>query len=202
MLKLYHAKFTRSFRVLWLLEELGLPYEVKTLDFRAREHKSPAYLAVNPMGKLPAIEDGAVRMSESGAIIQYILETYGEGRLEPKPGTPERPVFLQWMHWPETAMVALGLLAAHTVLLPEENRDPKIAAWGAETWRDYASVLEAHLDGREYVTGAEFTAADVMLGYNLMVASLFRELPDSLTRVTEYYERLSARPAYQKASGL
>ncbi len=95
MIKLYHSPRTRSVRIYWLLEEPGLPYELKTVDFTPETLKSSEYLQVNPLGKVPSIQDNGLTMFESGAILEYILEKYGKGRLAPAPGAPARGPFLQ-----------------------------------------------------------------------------------------------------------
>ena len=108
MIKLYFAPRTRSLRILWLLEELGLPYELKRIEFERTSDRF--FVQKTPTGKLPTLEDGDVLMCESGAIVQHLLERYGEGRLAPAPGAPERARFLQWLHFAEsTAFPPLGI---------------------------------------------------------------------------------------------
>ncbi len=108
MIKLYFAPRTRSVRILWLLEELGLPYELKRIEFERTSNRF--FVQKTPTGKLPTLEDGEVLMCESGAIVEYLLERYGEGRLAPAPGAPERARFLQWLHFAEsTAFPPLGI---------------------------------------------------------------------------------------------
>jgi len=128
MITLHHVPFSRSLRVRWLLEELGLPYELATRSFA--DLKRPEHLALHPLGKVPVLVDGGVVLFESGAILQHLLERYGSGRLEPKPGTPERARYWQWFHYAEASVTPpLGLIVRHTVLLPEGER---IRRWSRE----------------------------------------------------------------------
>src|ERR1041384_1272784 len=117
MIKLYHAPFTRSIRVLWLLEELGVPYELERVAFQPPKHP---FSQPTPYGKVPAIADGDVEMIESGAIVEYGPERYGKGKLAPAPGSPERGPFLQWLHFAEaTALPPVGDIVRHTLFKPE-----------------------------------------------------------------------------------
>jgi glutathione S-transferase len=198
MIKLYHAPITRSLRVLWLLEELGLPYELVRLSFPADLQK-PEYLAVNPLGKLPTIEDGEVRMCESGAIVEYLVERYGEGRLAPPPGSPKRAEYLQWLHWSEaTAMPSLAEYFQNVMLKPESERIPAVAEEAKGKIARWLGMLDAHLAGRDYLTGSEFTAADVMMGYTVAGAK-FAGMTGAYPNVLAYAARLEERPAFKRA---
>ena len=197
MIKLYHAALTRSVRILWLLEELGLRYELATVTF-----VPPAvpFSQPTPFGKLPVIEDGELTMFESGAILEYILERYGEGRLAPRPGTPLRGRFLQWVHFAEaTAFPPLGEISWHTVFKPERERIPAVVADARAKAAAALRVLEDALAGKQYILGADFSGADVMLGYTLMSAKFFGVLGDESPNTNAYFMRLMARPAFQKA---
>lgn len=122
MIKLYHSPLTRSVRVRWLLEELGLPYELETVAFTP---STTPFSQRTPFGRVPVIQDGTLTMFESGAILEYILERYGEGRLAPAAGAPLRGTFLQWVHFAEaTALPPLGQIASHTFFKPEGERIP------------------------------------------------------------------------------
>ena len=200
MIKLYHSARTRSVRIYWLLEELGVPYELATIAFTPDSLKSPEYLKVNPLGKVPSIQDGALTMFESGAIVEYILETYGNGRLAPPPGTPARGAFLQWLHFAEsTAMPPLSDMAQHTMFKPEDERIPAVVADGAKRAAAVLGVVEAALAGKSYLLGNDFSAADIMLGYALLLMKWFGLLSDAYPNVLAYLARLEARPALQKA---
>lgn len=198
MIKLYHAPLSRSVRILWLLEELGLPYELQTA---ALEPPAPKPFAQKtPSGKVPTIEDDGVAMFESGAILEYILEKYGDGRLAPEVGSPSRGPFLQWVHFAEaTLFTGLGNIAWHT-------RFKQDATTVADAMRDYRSwaeagldSLERHLGGKAFVLGAAFSGADIMLGYTLLVAKAFGVLTDAYPAVNGYLARLTDRPALRRA---
>jgi glutathione S-transferase len=200
MLKLYHAPRTRSVRIYWLLEELGLPYELQVIEFTPPAGKP--FAQQTPSGKVPTLQDGDLEMFESGAILEYILERYGKGRLAPAPGTPQRGPFLQWVHFAEaTAFPPFGNLAWHTIFRKDADSMPNAMA----DYRNWAvaalEVLERALAGKSYVLGAEFSGADVMMGYTVQVAKWFGMLGDEYPNLNAYLTRLQARPAFQKAFG-
>lgn len=202
MLKLYHSPRTRSVRIYWLLEELGVPYELETLAFTPETLKTAAYLKVHPLGKLPAIQDGDVAMFESGAILEYILEKYGDGRLAPAPGSPARGAFLQWVHFAEaTAMPPLADIAQHMLFKPEAERIPAVVADGQARVAAVLATLEQSLSGKQYLLGSEFTGADIMMGYSLLLVKWFGLLTPEHPNVTAYLARLEQRPALQRALG-
>lgn len=201
MLKIYHAKNTRSVRIVWLCEELGIPYELKTLNFAPADLQSEAYLAIHPLGKVPAVDEDGLILNESGAITQYLLAKYGNGRLEPKHGTPEHAKFLHWFHFAEaTFMGPLGNIAQHAFIRPEADRIPQVAQEGQQNAKKMLDVLEKELAGKNYVCGSEFSAADIMLGYSLLLCKLFGLLTPAHPNVSAYFGRLSERPAFQKAT--
>ncbi len=201
MLKVYHAPNTRSLRVLWLLEELGTPYEKATVEFSPAYLQSPEYLAVNPLGKLPAIDDEGLILNESGAIVQYILAKHAGSHLEPQLGTPTYGKYLQWLHFAEASyMPPLSQYMQHTFRKPKEERVASLAAEAQTTLGKMLSVLDKSLASNDFICGDTFTAADVMLGYDLHLSNLVRLPLEPYANVTAYFERLKIRPAYQKAS--
>lgn len=198
MITLYHVPFSRSLRVRWLLEELGLPYRLETRGFG--DLRRPEHLALHPLGKVPALADGDVVLFESGAILQHLLERYGEGRLEPKAGTPERSLYWQWFHYAEASVAPpLGLIVRHTVLLPEAERLPAVAEWARAQAAQMLAPVERALAGRSWLL-SEFSAADVMMGYSVKLASLLRLLGDVTPSLTAYLARCEERPAYRRAT--
>jgi glutathione S-transferase len=197
MIKLYHAPLTRSLRILWLLEELGLPYELANVTFLP---PTVPYSQDTPSGKLPCIQDGDLTLFESGAILEYIIDRYGNGRLAPPPGTPERGTFLQWVHFSEaTAFPALAQIAYHTLFKPEAERVPAVAEDGRRNAALTLQKLERALAGKDYILGRELSGADIMLGYTLLVSQMLGVLTDAYPNTMAYYGRLNARPALQKA---
>ena len=201
MIALYHSPRTRSVRVLWLLEELGLPYELHTLAFSPDSLKGADYLKINPLGKVPTITDGALTMFESGAIVEYLLERYGDGRLAPKVGTPARGTFLQWIHFAEaTCLPPLSDLAQHTIFKPEGERIAAVVPDAQARIAGWLAVLERALAGQQCLLGDDLTGADVMVGYSLLLAKWFGLLAESsYPSLGAYVARLEQRPALQKA---
>lgn len=198
MLTLYHAPRTRSVRVLWLLEELGVPYELERVTFVPPATRF--FQQATPLKKVPVLEDGEVVMCESGAIVEYLLERYGEGRLAPPIGSPERGRFLQWLHFAEaTAFPPLGIIvwlsvyrddgARHAALL-EDARGR--AAAGFE-------FLQNGLGPGPYLLGDAFSAADVMVGFTLAAARMLGVLDDRYPALNAYLARLETRPAFARA---
>lgn len=200
MLKIYHVKPTRSLRVVWLAEELGVPYEIHHMPFDPGALRSEEFLRINPFGTLPAIEDGGVRMTESGAICQYLTERYGKSPFRRQLGDPDYPGYLQWLHAGEATLTPpLVNVAAHTMLRPAPHRIPIVAEESAERFKEHAKVLDQHLGETGYLLGSDFTAADVMVGYALHIAQLLGLLQDAPDDVQKYWARLAERPAYQRA---
>lgn len=201
MIKLYFAPRTRSVRILWLLEELGLPYELVRVDFLppAKEF----FAQRTPTGKLPTLEDGDVTLCESGAIVEWILERHGKGRLAPPPGTRERARYLQWLHFAEsTAFPPLGIVVWLTLYRSDAQSQTELiqdararAAMGLE-------FLEREIGESTHLVGDEFTAADIMMGFTLVASRMLGVLDARFPRVNRYLARLEARPAFQKAASV
>jgi len=197
MIKLYHAQRTRSIRIVWLLEELGVPYELATVAFNPPRH---SFEQNTPAGKFPVIEDGALTMFESGAILEYLIEKYGMGRLAPAIGSADRGPYLQWVHFAEaTAFPPIGDVTRHTMLLPEAARIPKVAEDGRVRAINARNVLERALAGKQYLVGNEFSGADIMMGYFLMAARMLGVVGTAHPNVSAYWERLATRSGLQKA---
>jgi len=200
VIKVYHSPRARSVRVIWLLEELGVPYELETMLLGQEAIKSERYRRVHPMSKVPAIEDGDVTLFESGAIVEYLLERHGEGRLQPAVGTFERALYLQWFHFGEaTALPPLGDITQHSFLRPESERIPPVVEDGKRRAALVLDTLEQGLTGKSYLCGDAFTAADIMTGYAVSLMSLLGLLGDAHPTVAAYFARLQERPALQTA---
>jgi glutathione S-transferase len=197
MLKLYHAQLTRSIRIVWLLEELGIPYELVTVAFKPPRH---SFEQATPAGKFPTLEDDGLVLFESGAILEYLIEKYGKGRLAPPVGSPDRGPYLQWLHFAEaTAFPPIGDIARHSMFLPEAERIPQVAADGRVRAKNALDVLERALAGKEYLVGKELSGADIMMGYFLMAARMLGLVGPEYPNIGAYWERLAARPGFQKA---
>ncbi|MEZ5557583.1 MAG: glutathione S-transferase [Pseudomonadales bacterium] len=200
MLKIYHVPGTRSVRVIWLCEELDLDYEVIAVDFSQAFRASPEWRARNPVGKVPVLEDGALTMFKSGAMVQYLLDRYGNGALQPPRGTQEHALFLQWCWFAEATWARpLGEIVNHRRALPEAAQSAAAIREMQDRANLCAQAVDQALAGRSYLLGDSFTAADVMTGYTVMLAKQLvpEPLPD---RLDAYWQRLSARPAFQIAT--
>jgi glutathione S-transferase len=198
MLTIHHAPGTRGFRVIWLCEELALPYALRKVDFSAAYRASEAWRRMNPVGKVPVMTADGVQMFESGAMLQYLLERHAGGRLQPPREDGAYGIFLQWCWFAEATFGrATGEIANHKRMFADAPRADAI-----EEMRDRARAcvhaLEPALAGKQYLLGELFTAADVMMGYTL--ASFQRNVGDALpASVAGYWARLQARTGYQRA---
>jgi glutathione S-transferase len=185
-------------RVLWLLEELGLSYELHTVPLEPPAPKP--FAQKTPSGKVPTIEDDGVTIFESGAIVEYILEKYGSRGLAPPVGSPLRGPFLQWVHFADaTAFTGLGNMAWHTRFKQDGENV-------ADALADYRRWVEASLDAlertlrdRDFLLGPEFSAADIMVGYTVLVAKAMGLIGEDHRAVDAYLARLTARPALRRA---
>ena len=183
----------------WLLEEIGAPYELVTLDFSKNEHKTAAYLKIHPHGAVPALVDGELTMFESAAICTYLADKFPEKHLAPPLGTPARGLYYQWMHYSMATLEPPVIqVFMHAVMLPEAQRSAAAADEGRTKFADVAGVLSRALKGRPFILGEHFSAADVMLGSTLSWSS-FLGLLNEQPEVQAYVKRLSERPAFQRA---
>jgi glutathione S-transferase len=202
MVKIYHSRRARSARVIWLLEELGVPYELELLEFKPEALQSPEYLKVQPLGQVPAIRDGAVSMFESGAIVQYLLEKHGETRLAPAPGTPQRAEYLQWFHFGEASLANyVSMIVRERFGKADAGPNEALLTEARKRLKASVAVIDRALEGRAFICGANFTAADIMVSYGIVMARIIRELPAEFANVAGYLERLKQRPGYDKAWG-
>jgi glutathione S-transferase len=199
MIKIHHARRARSVRVIWLLEELGVAYEIEPLEFKREKLQSPDYLKLHPLGQVPVVQDGDLTIFESGAIVEYLLEKYGEGRLAPAPGTRQRGQYLQWFHFGEAGLARHVSEIVRHRFGNESERIPEIVTASRERLRETLAVVERALEGQSYVLGAHLTAADIMIAYGIVIAKIIGELPADLPNITAYVGRLKERTAYQRA---
>lgn len=201
-MKIFFAPNTRAVRIVWLFEELGLPYELEQFKLGDKSMREPGYLKVHPMGRVPALQDGDVTLFESGAIVEYVLAKYGEGRLAPPVSSPDFAAYLQWLHYAEgMIMPPVNTIVVETILLPEERRNKANADRAVKLLGKMLGAVEIALEGRDYLAG-DFSGADIMSGHACVVAArLGADLSDK-PNVAAYVERLKARPALQKAFSL
>ncbi|MET0293515.1 MAG: glutathione S-transferase [Phenylobacterium sp.] len=197
MIVVHHLKDSRSQRILWLLEELGLEYEIRHYDRDPESRYAPASLkAVHPLGMSPVITDDGRTVHESGAIIDYILRRYGGGRLQPAPGTDDYERYQQWLHYGEGSAMTPLLLHMYVARLGEAGAPlrPRIEAELA----NHLGYLDQALAGRDYLMGDGLTGADVQLSFVAEAAGMAREL-DKYPNLSAWLARLHARPAWRKA---
>jgi len=199
MLKLHFTPNSRAVRILWLLEELGLPYELNKMEFNPKDLKSDEHRARHPLGRVPVLEDGDITLWESGAITEYILTRHKNDGLRPEVDADNYPDYLQWLHYCEgMVMPPVNTIVVQTLLLPPDRRDETVLKQAQKLLsRAWAPVNDA-MANKEYLAG-EFTAADTMLGHACIVSDFLGCISDDMTNLKAYIERLKARPACQKA---
>ena len=199
MLTLHFAPNSRASRIYWLLQELDLPFELNRMDFSPQDLKSDAHRERHPLGRVPVLDDDDVRIFESGAIVEYVLAKYGEGRLKPDVDSPEFPAYLQWFHYCEgMVMPPINTIVVQTVLLPPDRRDETALGQAQRLLGKALQPVNDALEGREYLAG-EFSAADIMLGHSCIMSGRLGAVTDDMTNLKAYIERLQARPACQEA---
>ena len=212
MIVVHHLNNSRSQRVLWLLEELGTPYEVKRYERNAQTMLAPPELRqVHPLGKSPVITDGDLTLAESGAIVEYLAGKYGGGKLVPPAGTPEHLRYLYWLHYAEGSVMPPLLLSlvfnrVETAPMPFFIRP--IAKGIARTARTsfiepqiktHFDFIEGELAKRTWFAGNEFSAADIQMSFPLEAAAARAGLDAGRPKIMAFLERIHARPAYQRA---
>ena len=197
---LYHSAQSRSVRPRWLLEELGIPYEIVRLNLQAGEQKTPAYLRINPNGAVPALVDGEVTLFESAAICEYLADKFPEKKLAPPVGTAARGYYYQWIHFAmSTIEPPLLTIFMHTVMRPEAERRPELVPPARESLKAALAVLDQALAGRTFLVGDELTTADVMVASTLAWAQMLGLLDATTPATAAYIGRLMGRPAFQRA---
>lgn len=188
---LYHHPWTRAANTVWMLEELGVPYELRYLDVMAGAHKAPEILALNPMGKLPILVDGDAVVTEAAAIGLWLADRYGLGTLAPALDDPRRATYLRWTLYSPSVIEPAA--AAHGGGWPA-----KATAVGWGTYESMLDTVERAIGDGPYLLGEQFTMADVTFGGTLRFLLRFK-MVEARPAITAYVDRLDARPAYQRA---
>jgi glutathione S-transferase len=212
MIIVHHLNQSRSQRVLWAMEELGLPYEIKKYQ---RDPKTmlapPALREVHPLGKSPVIVDGELTLAESGAILEYLVQRYGDGRLRPEPGTPDAVRYFYWMHYAEGSLMPPLLMKLLFTRIPKARMpffarpiarrisEGALANFVTPNLERHLDYLEGELGKSAWFTGNEFTAADIQMSFPLEAARARGGLNESRPRLMEFLEKIHARPAYRRA---
>ena len=198
-MKVYYAPNSRAVRVVWLLEELGLDYDIERFKLGDKAMRSPEYLSVHPMGRVPAIEDNGVMLFESGAIVEYVLTRHGGGRMRPAVDSSDYPDYLQWLHYAEgMIMPPVNTIVVETLFLSEERRNQTNIDRATKLLSRMLTAVDQHLEGREFLAG-EFSGADIMTGHACCVAKRLGADTSDKPNVQAYIDRLQARPALAKA---
>ena len=196
-MKIHHAPNSRSVRALWLFNELGLPYELEIYPLGDKSMRTPEYLRVHPLGRVPALEDGDLTIFESGAIVQYVLDKYGEGAMVPTAGSTDYPTYLQWLHYAEgMIMPQINIIVVETIFLPEERRNQTNVDRATKLLTRMLTAVDVHLQDREFLAG-EFSGADIMTGHACIVSGRLGADISDKPNVAAYIDRLEARPALQ-----
>ena len=199
-MKLYFSPRTRSARARWLLEEIGVPYELVRLDLMKQENRTPEYLAINPLGEVPTLIDGDVTLFESSAICFYLADRFPEKQLAPPPNSPERGRYYQWVAFAEGALESVVLEFRKHSMLPEAQKAAAQEALAPQRARlkVVLDVVDTALGDREFLVGEHFTAADAVMASILHLAHTLNLL-DGHPRVFDYVRRHTLRPAARKA---
>ncbi|MCY4213195.1 MAG: glutathione S-transferase family protein [Gammaproteobacteria bacterium] len=201
MLTLHFAPNSRAGRIVWLLEELGLDYELNRMDFHPKDLKSSEHRSRHPLGRVPVLDDGDVRIYESGAIVEYVVARHTDGALKPPVNSPLFPAYLQWFHYCEgMVMPPVNTIVVQTILLPPERRNEEALGQAQRLLTKALAPVDEQLEGKDYLIGG-FSAADVMLGHACFMSRRLGCVTDEMAHLQAYIDRVEQRPAFQKAMG-
>ena len=197
MLNIYHSTGTRGFRVIWVCEELGVPYEINPVDFSADYRASPEWRALNPVGKVPVMIDGDMTMYESCAMMQYVLDQYGEGRLQPAKSDANYAHYLQWCWFAESTFARpLGEITNHRRAFQPQLDDVVAEMQGRGT--ACVEALDAVFSRQPYLLGNEMSAADLSMAY--VMRGYKKNVTETLPgNVQSFFDRMTALPSFTRA---
>ena len=199
MLTLHFAPNSRAGRIVWLLEELELEYDINKMAFNPKDLKSDEHRARHPLGRVPVLDDGDVRIYEAGAIVEYVIERHKNGGLKPEVSDPLYPEYLQWFPYCEgMVMPPVNTIVVQTLLLPPDRRDETVLGQAQRLLAKALEPVDESLAGRDYLIGA-FSAADVMLGHACFMSNRLGCVSDEMANLKGYVERISERPAFKTA---
>ena len=199
MLKVHFAPNSRAGRIIWLLEELELPYEINKMDFHPKDLKSDEHRSRHPLGRIPVLDDGDIRIYESGAIVEYILERHKNGGLKPEVSSNNYPDYLQWFHYCEgMVMPPINTIVVQTVLLPEDRRDETVLNQAKRLLSKSLEPINNTLEGKKYLIG-DFSAADIMLGHACFMSNRLGCVSEEMLNMKSYVDNINKRPAFQTA---
>lgn len=199
MLTLHFAPNSRAGRIVWLLEELELAYDINKMAFHPKDLKSDEHRARHPLGRVPVLDDGDIRIYESGAIVEYVIERHKNGGLKPAVDDVMYPEFLQWFHYCEgMVMPPVNTIVVQTVLLPPDRRDETALGQAQRLLSKALAPVDEALAGRDYLIG-DFSAADIMLGHACFMSNRLGCVNDDMPNLKAYVEKVVARPAFKTA---
>jgi glutathione S-transferase len=199
MITIYHLETSRSERIVWLMEELGLEYKLEAHPREASGAAPPPLKAVHPLGKAPVIRDGDTLLAESGAIVDYIVHRHAGGRLAAHPEAPNYARYLYWLHFAEGSLMSLMLIALVLSRVPEASASP-VTARILERMRQMVAFVDAQLGPGPWFAGADFTAADIMMVFPFTTMRHFLDYDIARhPNIVAYLQRIDSRPAYRKA---
>ena len=199
MLKVHFAPNSRAGRIIWLLEESSLPYEVNNMAFHPKDLKSDEHRKRHPLGRIPVLDDGEIRIYESGAIIEYVLERHKNGGLKPSVEDERYPEYLQWFHYCEgMVMPPINTIVVQTILLPPDRRDETVLGQAQRLLTKSLAPVNETLEGKDYLIG-DFSAADLMLGHSCFMGNRMGCVPDEMVHLKQYVEKISNREAFKTA---
>jgi glutathione S-transferase len=197
-MKVYFAPQSRAVRTVWLLEEIGQPYELVKFKLGQKEMRAPEYTRINPNGRVPTLIDGDVTITESTAIAQYLAARYAP-ELAPRPEADNFAEFLQWLHYAEgMIMPPVNNYVVETVLLPPERRNDELAMRALKLLNRTLAAVEQHMQGRDFLAG-DFTIADTITGHAVIMARRLGAEFTNLPNLSSYADRLEDRPAFRAA---
>ena len=202
MITIYHLSTSRSERIIWLMEELGLEYTLESHQREPNGAAPPAMKTIHALGRAPVIRDGDLVLAESGAIVDYIVHRHAQGRLALGPEDPAYARYVYWLHFAEGSLMSLMLIALVLSRVPEAAASP-VTGRIRERMKQMLSYVDARIADGPWFAGAEFTAADVMMTFPFATMRLFLDYDLApYANVVAYLKRVEARPAYQRAMSL
>ena len=199
MLTLHFSSNSRAQRVLWLLEELQLEYNLNKIKFHPSELKSDEHRKRHPLGRVPVLEDEEIIIYESGAIVEYLIARHSNGELKPEVSDPAFPNYLQWFHYCEgMIMPPMNTIVVHTLILPEERRNEEVLRQAKNLLTKALLPVNQLLEKNKFLID-KFSGVDFMLGHSLYMSNNLKCVPDEMINIKNYLNLISEREAFQKA---
>lgn len=202
MLKLHFAPNSRAERIVWLLEEENIDYELNKMKFHPSALKSDEHRLRHPLGRIPVLEDNDIVLYESGAIVEYLITKHTDGKLKPDIHSKEYPLYLQWFHYCEgMVMPPMNTIVVQTIILPKERQNPEILAQAKKLLYKSIVPVDINLKEKKYLIG-EFSGADVMLGHSIYMANRLGCVDEEMLGIKKYLERIESRDSFKKATSV